>query len=37
MLMGVTMTIEDMKGRGVPIHTNTVGAYNWLVEHGVTL
>ena len=37
MLLGVTMTIEDMKGRGVPIHTNTVGAYNCLVEHGVTL
>lgn len=37
MLLGVNMTIEDMKGRNVPIHTNTIGAYNWLVEHGVTL
>ena len=37
MLLGVTMTIEDMKGRGVPIHANTIGAYNWLVEHGVKL
>lgn len=37
MLLGVNMTIEDMRQRGVPIHTNTVGAYNWLVDHGVTL
>ena len=37
MLLGVTMTVDDMKQRGVPIHTNTIGAYNWLVEHGVRL
>lgn len=37
MLMGVQMTIDDMKQRNVPIHTNTLGAYQWLVEHGVTL
>jgi hypothetical protein len=37
MLLGVTITVDDMKHRGVPIHTNTIGAYNWLVEHGVRL
>ena len=37
LLMGAGMTIEDMKERGVPIHSNTQGAYDWLVEHGVTL
>jgi len=37
LLLGVSMTVDDMKQRGVPIHANTIGAYNWLVEHGVRL
>ena len=37
MLLGVNMTVEDMQERGVPIHKNTLGAHDWLVEHGVSL
>lgn len=37
LLMGAGMTIEDMNERGVPIHSNTQGAYDWLVEHGVSI
>ncbi len=37
MLMGVNMTVEDMTERGVPIHANTLGAHDWLVEQGVAL
>ena len=37
LLMGASMTIEDMTQRNVPIHANTQGAYDWLVEHGVTI
>ncbi|MBO5728203.1 MAG: bis(5'-nucleosyl)-tetraphosphatase (symmetrical) YqeK, partial [Oscillospiraceae bacterium] len=37
LLMGMEMTIEEMKQRGSPIHSNTQGARDWLRQHGVTL
>ena len=37
MLLGVEETIADMKQRGVPIHTNTQQARDWLRRQGVTL
>lgn len=32
MLMGVEMSMEDMRERNQPIHCNTLEAYNWLKE-----
>ena len=37
LLLGVEETIADMKQRGVPIHTNTQQARDWLRRQGVTL
>lgn len=37
LLMGMEMTIEEMKQRGSPIHRNTQGARDWLRQHGVRL
>ena len=37
MLLGVESTIEEMQQRGVPIHTNTQQARDWLRQQGVTL
>ncbi len=37
MLMGVEDSIRDMERRGVPIHTNTLQAQDWLRRRGVTL
>ena len=37
MLLGVESTIEEMQQRGVPIHTNTQQARDWLRRQGVTL
>lgn len=37
MLLGVSDTIREMEGRGVPIHPNTLLARQWLLDHGVTL
>ncbi len=34
LLLGVRMSIEDLNERGVPIHKNTQGAMDWLLEHG---
>ena len=35
LLMGMEMTIEEMKQRGSPIHRNTQGARDWLRQNGV--
>ena len=32
LLMGMEMTIEEMNGRGVPIHKNTQAARDWLLR-----
>ena len=37
LLLGLEMTIEDMEERGVPIHSNTLGARECLIERGTTL
>lgn len=34
LLLGVRMSVEDLNERGVPIHQNTQGAMDWLLEHG---
>ena len=34
LLLGVRMSIEDLNERGVPIHKNTQGAMDWLLDHG---
>lgn len=34
LLLGVQMSIDDLKERGVPIHKNTQGALDWLLTHG---
>lgn len=34
LLMGMDMTIEEMKQRGSPIHRNTQAARDWLHSHG---
>ena len=31
--MGLEMSIEELRERGVPIHRNTQGALDWLLEH----
>ncbi len=33
LLLGVRMSIEDLNERGVPIHENTQGAMDWVLEH----
>ena len=33
LLMGLEMSIDDLNERGVPIHRNTQGARDWLLEH----
>ena len=37
MLLGVDSTIREMEERGYLIHTNTLSARQWLLDHGVTL
>ena len=37
LLLGVEMTIDEMNERKVPIHTNTLSAQKWLLDHGVTV
>jgi nicotinate-nucleotide adenylyltransferase len=37
MLLGLTMTIEEMQGMGNPIHRDTLSARDWLLKKGVTL
>ena len=34
LLMGMNMTIEEMKQRGNPVHRNTQAARDWLYSHG---
>lgn len=34
LLMGMDMTIQEMKQRGNPIHRNTQAARDWLADHG---
>lgn len=36
LLLGVEMTIQEMKDRQLPVHNNTIQAQAWLREHGVT-
>ena len=36
LLLGVETTIQEMRDRKLPIHTNTLQAQRWLREHGVT-
>lgn len=36
LLMGVEMTIEEMKERNLPVHHRTLEARDWLRDHGVT-
>ena len=36
LLMGVEMTIEEMKERNQPVHRRTLEARSWLRDHGVT-
>ena len=33
LMLGMEMTIEEMKGRGVPVHQNTQAAHDWLLKH----
>ena len=33
LLLGLEMSIEELCERGVPIHKNTLGARDWLLEH----
>ena len=37
LLMGLTMTIEEMASEGRPVHHHTMDAKNYLIEKGVTL
>lgn len=37
MLLGLTMTIQEMEELGNPVHHNTADARNYLIEKGVTL
>ncbi len=34
LLMGLEMSVEDLKERDIPIHQNTQGALDWVLEHG---
>ena len=36
LLLGVETTIQEMVDRQLPVHTNTLQAQAWLLEHGVT-
>lgn len=36
LLLGVETTIQEMKDRQLPVHSNTIQAQAWLREHGVT-
>lgn len=36
LLLGVETTVQEMRDRQLPVHTNTVQAQTWLREHGVT-
>ena len=36
LLLGVESTIQEMEERGLPIHSNTLQARDWLRAHGVT-
>ena len=31
--MGLEMSISDLRERGVPVHKNTQGALDWILEH----
>ena len=33
LILGMEMTIEEMKERGVPVHKNTQAAHDWLLAH----
>lgn len=37
LLLGLTMTIDEMEGMGNPVHHDTLDARNYLIEKGVTL
>lgn len=37
LLLGVEITIQEMRDRDLPVHTNTLQAQAWLREHGVTI
>lgn len=37
LLLGVETTVQEMKDRRRPVHTNTLQAQAWLKEHGVTV
>ncbi len=36
LLLGVETTIQEMRDRQLPVHTNTLQAQAWLRDHGVT-
>jgi len=36
LLLGVETTVQEMEERQLPVHTNTLQARDWLIEHGVT-
>ena len=36
LLLGVEITVEEMRQRQLPVHSNTLRAQAWLREHGVT-
>ena len=35
LLLGVETTIQEMIDRQLPIHSNTLAARDWLIDHGV--
>ena len=37
LLLGVESTIQEMEERGLPIHSNTLQARDWLWAHGVVI
>ena len=37
LLLGLTMTIDEMVGMGNPVHHDTLDARDYLIEKGVTL
>lgn len=37
LLLGVETTIQEMRDRQLPVHSNTLQAQTWLREHGVTI
>lgn len=34
LVLGLSMSIEDLKARGALIHRDTQGALDWLIQHG---